>query len=389
MTDAALPVTQSAVERFTDQYLQSLGCTIEKQGDSWDVTIPDTADTELSGRNLRIICGSTSDEETTGEPLHPESQLCQQLLSEASSQHSTGKISIATENTPIEIPGWLRESDVTVRDTQFTPYYDRTAIVVLFRVSIETVSEYQTELLRAIAVDARSDERLPNLEETFLRLTSLDEKAAESDPAKMGVADVRSTIKSARSHLEAVIEERIDEVHQEASRAADAEVEEFRQMQQQRIQELEETRSNLSSKIDDLSERINDSEQADRVQVLEERNELKSEFEEIETDLAELRKRREQGFPERQREIRERHALDVRISPLTLTQVEYERGEVTLMLQYEDGDCSITVGYGSGVGITEDVRCSSCNEELTEDRSLGSIDGAVQCSSCASDIGAH
>jgi len=31
------------------------------------------------------------------------------------------------------IPQWIKEGDVEVREIQFTPYYDRTAIVVLLR----------------------------------------------------------------------------------------------------------------------------------------------------------------------------------------------------------------------------------------------------------------
>ena len=43
--EAALPVTQAAVEDFTERYVASLGGTIDMDGDQWEVTIPDTADT--------------------------------------------------------------------------------------------------------------------------------------------------------------------------------------------------------------------------------------------------------------------------------------------------------------------------------------------------------
>jgi len=47
MTDAALPVTERAVERFTEAYLRSLGAEIEKRGRQWTVTLPADADTAL------------------------------------------------------------------------------------------------------------------------------------------------------------------------------------------------------------------------------------------------------------------------------------------------------------------------------------------------------
>lgn len=47
MTDAALPVTEQAVERFVERYLESLGAEIEKAGRQWSVTMPDDADTDI------------------------------------------------------------------------------------------------------------------------------------------------------------------------------------------------------------------------------------------------------------------------------------------------------------------------------------------------------
>lgn len=382
MTEAAVPVTESAVERFTDQYFRSLGCTIEKHEDSWDVTVPDGADTTLSSGDLTLVFGDDRDEESGAESLHPESAFFQRILSEASDRCPSGKLVIDTKATEIELPRWLQESAVEVNEAQFTPYYDRTAVVILFHVSIETVSEYQSELLRAIAVDSRSDESLPQLEETFLRLTALDVSTTASSQSELTKADVHPFLETARNQLVDRIQPQIDEIHQEASRAADAEVEEYRQLQQQRIKELEEEHSILSSKIGELSETINSGEQEARVEALKERKELKSEHDEIDAELSELRERREHGFPERQREIRERHALDVRVTPLTVTQVEYERGEIDLELIESEAIRTVTVGYGSGVGMTEEVLCSSCNRGFTEQHPLQTIRGGLHCKEC-------
>ncbi|MCU4971830.1 hypothetical protein OB955_03645 [Halobacteria archaeon AArc-m2/3/4] len=385
MTDAALAVTQSAVEAFTEHYLESLGSTIEKRGERWEVTIPDNEDTELPAGNLSLLCGDGLEGDATGEPLHPESEFLQRILREASERRPTGKLSIETNQTEVEVPQWLQANDVEVTDARFTPYYDRTAVVVLYQLSIETVSEYQQEFLRAIAIDHRSEENLPELGDTFLRMTSMTTNTTSTaSQSSLADADARSLLDAARNQLMEEVQTEIDEVHNEASRAADAEVEEYRQLQQQRIEELEEERSKLSSKIDKLSEAINGGDQDDRVEALKERKEIKAEYEEVASELSDLHEQRDQGFPQKQQEIRNRHALDVRVNPLTITEVEYERGEIDIELNEEGVTRTVTVGYGSGIGITDDVRCSSCNREFSAENPLKTIKDSLRCNRCTS-----
>jgi hypothetical protein len=382
MTDAAVPVTQSAVERFTDQYLRSLGCEIETQGDRWIVAVPNEINSELLAGDVTLICSDDADDDGV-ESLHPGSSFFQRLLSEAGERTPIGRIAIGANDVEIQVPEWLRESDLEVRAADFTPYYDRTAIVVLFRVRIETVSEYQTELLRTVAVDTRSEEILPRLEQTFLEIASLDNEVTSSGQTKIRIADVRPLLDFAREQLIERVQETIDQVHQNASRAADAEVEEYRQMQQQRLEELEEKHSRLSSKIDELSGRTSSDDESERVEALKERKELKAEYEEIETELTDLRRRRNQGFPERQREIRERHALDIRLEPLTLTEVEYERGEIEFEVASEETTETVTLGYGSGVGVMEEVSCVSCGERFDGQKPLYSLTNGLRCKACS------
>lgn len=384
MTDAAVPVTQSAVERFTEQYLTSVGYTIEKRGNEWDVTIPENADTDLSNNEFTILCGDHSAElDDAGEPLYPGSAFFQRILTEATDRIPTGKISVPSENTRVRLPSWLQQSSLDVTETTFMPYYDRTAAVFLFRVAIETVSEYQTESLRTIAVDVRSMDLLPELEETFLKLTSPEGEPIDSEPAEIEADRFDELVAHTREMvLERVFPE-IDEVHQEASRAADAELEEYRQMRQQRIEELEEQLSTLSSRITKLSDSIQqDGNQAERVQSLKKRKELKNETEEIESKLTEIRRRREQGFPDKQLEIRERHALEVVVTPVTMTQVEYERGDVEFELSDGAATRTLTVGYGSGIGVTEDLDCDSCGRQFSEGNPVEAVKNGIQCQDC-------
>ncbi|WP_122089777.1 hypothetical protein [Halalkalicoccus subterraneus] len=381
MIDAAVPVTQSAVEQFTERYLRSIGCSIERNEDCWVVSVPDETDTEIShGRHTLIRGGNTQEDDST-KRIHPESAFFQRLLREAGERSPTGKLSIE-DDSDVKIPEWIQNGAVEVQNAQFTPYYDRTAVVVLFRLGIETVSEYQQEFLRAVAVDTRSEEHLPRLEGSFLELTSIGSDAVSGGDAQLTKAEAQPLLDLARELVLDGIQDRLDEIHREASRAADSEVEDYRQLQEHRIQELQKEHSNLLSKISDLSGQINTEDEESRVQALRERKGLKSEYEELDETLNELRERRDRGFPERQREIRERHSLDVNVTPLTLTEIEYERGEVDFNIT--DGSISrtITIGYGNGVGVTDPIRCSSCDQELTKRNPLQTISNRLECHNC-------
>lgn len=382
MTDAAIRVTQSVVESFTEKYLRSVGCEIDKKGVKWKVTAAGDASTDLFQGTTTLMCDAdhVADDE---EPLHPESGFFQDLLEEAGQRTPVGSLSVDTEATDVVVPDWLQESGFAVESAEFVPYYDRIAAVVLFRIDIETVSEYQQRFLHSIAIDARSEEILPHLDETVLELTEPGNTPVKTEVADVDLAQLERLIDVARDPVVSDMRPTIDEIHREASRAADSEVEEYRQMQQQREEELQEELANLQSRIEDLNKRINEGTQQDRVEALKERKECKSSYEEVETALEDLRQRRERGFPERQREIRNRHALEVIVKPLTVTMVEYERGDVEFEVTDAGRVETITTGYGSGVGVTDDVRCDSCGDRLTQDTPLGSVGDRLWCEDCA------
>jgi len=385
MTDAALSVTQSTIEQFTEEYLHTLGCDINKQAGRWSVIVPEEAETDIATGKLTLVCSTDPDEVGDEEALHPESSFFHALLEEASERSPTGRVSITAADTEIILPSWLVQSEVSLKKTEFTPYYDRTALVALFRLGIETVSEYQTELLHAIAVDTRSDEILPELSDTLLSRTLIGQETVQCERTQVDPDSAKQLVKHVRETVVEDIQPRIDEVHEAASRSADAEIEEYRRLQQQRIEELEEARTSLVNRIDDLSVSIEESDgQEQRAEALKKRKELKSELEEVESELGSLRKRREQGFPEKQREIRERHALEVVATPVTLTEVQYEQGEVDFTLTNQTVTRTITVGYGSGVGVTETIECDRCGTALSEENPVSWVDGEVRCENCSS-----
>ena len=382
MTNAAVPVTQSAVENFTARYLRSLGCQVEIQDQEWQVTIPEDAETDLPKGEHALLCGTVEDPDETYEQLHPESSFFQSVLNDASGRVPLGGVRIDATSTDIIAPNWLQESPVSVSDIDFTPYYDRSALVVLFRVSVETVSEFQQEFLRSIGIDIRSKEILPNIDKSLLTLMQSDTATVPSRDIAVEPEQVERLVNASREPLISDIQPQIDEIHQGASRAADAELEEYRQLQRQREEELETEITHLRSKIDDLNESIDDKNQTERVEALKERRECKSKLQEVETDLNELRRRREQGYPDQQREIRERHGVEVVVTPVTITEVEYEGGDAKFELNDHGSAVPLTVGYGSGVGVTEEIDCDTCNRSLSGENPLRSITNEVRCTAC-------
>ena len=382
MTDGSLPITNAAVREFTKQYLGSAGCEIETGDSLWHVTIPETATTELASGTLSLATSEDAIENEDTIHLHPESGFFQELLAEACERYPVGKFDIEANDTEIEIPVWLQKSDVSVAKVQFTPYYDRTAVVFLFKISIETVSEYEKETLRPIAVDIRSGDELPKLEASFLHLTSIDGGTPTTDSIEVDEQKVEAVLEKAQNYVEQRIQPELDEVHEEASRAADAEIEEYRRMQQQHLEELKQEQEKLSRKIEELGDDIDTGDQEERVAALKERKQLNSKHEKITDEIADVRERRNQGFPVKQREIRERHALSVNITPITATEVAYERGEAEFELTKKNNTETLTLGYGNGVGVTEEMVCSSCNQIFNQDNFIQSIYPNIQCQDC-------
>ena len=383
MTDAAVPVTQSAAENFTERYLRSLDCRVDKEGNKWRIKIPEDTETDLPKGDHILLCDSSGDTAETAKPLHPESSFFQAVLDDASDRAPIGRVTIDATDADVIVPDWLRESSVSVADLEFTPYYDRTALVVLFRVSIETVSEYQQELLRSIGIDVRSGEILLNIDRTLMDLTRPDHTTSlSSGTVELSQEQMELLIDTSREQLVSAVRPEIDEIHQEASRAADAELEEYRQLQQQREEELESELDRLRTRIEELSETIDGADQSERVESLKERREYKTKLEETEADLTDLRRRRKDGYPDRQREIRERHGVEVVITPVSATEVEYERGDVVFELDDDGTVTSLTLGYGSGVGVTEEQNCESCARSLSADAPLGSIIDRTLCTDC-------
>lgn len=385
MTDAALPVTEQAVERFTEAYLTSIGAEITKEGRRWSVRLPEDADTdiELDGAVLEI----TQDPDGVDEDVFavaPESPFVERLLDEAANQAPVGSLSLTGDDLEIQLPSWITNGPVEVVERTFTPYYDRRALCVLFHVGIETVSEYQREELYAIAVDLNDHENRPRLAETYLEL--VDDENQELD---QGRTIDKQTLLDALDVANTILEDDISSVvagtRERATRAAEVELDEYRQFVRQRRDELGDEIDRLTDRVEQTTETIDSaSEQEERIDALRRRKKIQGELDDLRTELNDLTSQMEADFPEKRREIRERHALTVRIRPVAVTSVAYERGDLELAFQLTETTGTRSYGYAVGTGLMGDVLCERCGRQLTADNPL-TLDGSYVIGSACCD----
>lgn len=386
MTDAALPVTERAVERFTETYLRSLGAEIEKRGRRWTVTLPTDADTalELDGDVLEIV--SDSDEVDEGViAISPEAPFVERMLDESADRTPLGSHSLIQDQFELQLPPWITGGTVEVVDRSFTPYYDRRALCALFHVGIETVSEYQTEELHAVAVDLNDHEERPRLAETYLDLAE-DDQRDPSEGRQFDEQTLGDAIETANEVLEREIAPMVRDTRERATRAAEVELDEYRQFVQQRREEIDEEISRLNDRIEDETEAIDAAtEQAERVEALRKRKELQSELDDRRAELDDLTEQIERNFPEKRREVRERHDLTVRMRPVAATSVSYERGDLVLELTTGDATVEKSYSYAIGAGLMEEPSCDRCGRQLTGENPLALERNHVIGDTCCGD----
>lgn len=384
MSDASLSVTQARVERFAERYLEAVGCSVRERGDELVVTVPETATTDLfEAGTTTLVCAADPERIGGGLALHPESETFRALLREAAERAPIGRVELTDADAEIRVPEWLVESEATVVGTEFSPYYDRTAVVGLFRIGIETVSEYQTAVLRAGAVDADSLSELPALADRLLARATPDSTPVEAAGTTLDEDAIREAIDALGERLVERVRPTIAEIREGATRAAGAELDEYRQLQDQRIDELEAEISSVSDAIERLSTAAEavDS-QAERLETLRERKELKAKRDELRDELAELTDARSAGFPEKRREVGDRHGLEVAVEPLTVTELRYVQGELEVSIADAGSRTTLRVGYGNGVGVTESLTCERCGSVLSAANPLRLDGESVCCTSC-------
>jgi len=395
MTDATHPVTQSALETFTRDYFNGLGASIQDSDNRWQVLLPNHVNMAFTdSQEFEVLLGERDAEiDDGGVVLSPESEFAQQLLDEAAEMAPIGQLALTTNliDGGHRYPSWVTESNVSVEDSSFTPYYDRTAICVFVKIGVETVSEYQTQFLEAVTVDVESEQPLPGISEILVEGFFAPGESLSSETTEYGIDEslevssekLASAISAGQKAAVEAVRDEITEVRQSASRSADSEFEEYRQLQEQRINELREKINRLSERLRDLTTDVDGAEsQQQRVEVLEKRRELKNEKEELETELDELLQEKKSGFAKEREKIYERHAIEITTKPVASTLVAYERGEIELSVSQGGRTDTVRAPYAIGAGVTDDVTCKSCQELLSETNHLSVTPDGIGCRSC-------
>ncbi|WP_340681210.1 hypothetical protein [Natrinema caseinilyticum] len=396
MTDVTHAVTQSALEAFTREYLNDLGAAIRENGNRWQVRLPTHVDVDFSDRRefeIALDSEKRDEEEDSICVLTPESEFAQQLLDEAASMATVGQLALTDSmiDGDYRYPLWIVESDVEVVDAAFSPYYDRTAICVFVRIDVETVSEYQTQFLEAVTIDIESKDKLPGVTEILVdeffgpKSGWPDDVTVGNDQSDLTIAPDKLTDAIAAGQKTAVegFQEEIAEIRQSASRAADSEFEEYRQLQEQRINDHRNEINSLSNRLQNVARDVDGAEsQQQRVEALEKRQELKAEKEDFEVKLEQLLREKEQGYAQKQQEIYRRHAIEVSTKPIAFTLVTYERGEIEFTVGDGDQTDTVRAPYAIGAGVTDEVHCDNCNTQLSEENPISMVAGVLGCQNC-------
>lgn len=387
MTDAALPVTERAVERFVGSYLISLGAEIHKCDHSWSITLPDDAktDLEIDGESLIL---ATDPDEVSDEAfaVAPESEFVDQVLEKAADRTPVGSLALTGKNIDLrnQIPRWITAGSAEVAEASFTPYYDRQALCVLFHIGIETVSQFQSEELRAVAVDLNGYELQPRLAETYLELSESEgtQPRLEYEPS-LDEDTILEVLDVTREQIEQDISSNVREIREQATRAAAVEIEEYHEFVHQRRRELDEEIARREERITEVSRTIDDAtDQGKRIEILRMRKQLRAERDKLQTERDELVDEIEAGFPERRHEIRNRHALTVRIQPVVLMSTSYERGDIEYCIDIDGRRVTASYAYAVGLGVIEDVACDRCEQPLTDENPLAISGSEIVGSTC-------
>lgn len=394
MTDATHAVSQSALEIFTRAYLTGLGASIREDKNRWSVRLPNHVDVDFVEKTEFevILSEQMATEDDSVHLLTPESEFAQHLLDEAAEMAPVGQIALTKEATDSNYayPSWITESSAEVVETTFSPYYDRLAISVFVRIGVETVSEYQTQLLEAVTIDLQSRDQLPGLTNLLVSDFFSPDGSQISQPTGEGLNNealvppekLIDAVADSQKAAKCEVAEKIKDIRQSASRAATSEFEEYQQLQEQRINDLQNEISSLTDRLQRLATEVDDAKsQRQRIEVLERRKEVKTDIENLESELAKIVQEKEQGYSNEQREIFDRHAIKVITKPVALTLISYERGEIDFTLSKAGKEQSIRVPYAIG-GVTDEVNCENCSETLSKENPIHLTEDGIGCMAC-------
>ena len=363
MPDASQDVTQAAVEAFAESYLQTLGASINKQDAIWNVELPADHPLTVDEQSITVGAGPRLEDDAADDLHTRESGYFHKLLETALSAEPVGRAVFTTDTASVPSPVWLHTKGNY--DTTFYPLYDRKAVCIWLRVSVETVSEYETEYLHAIGIDTQTDDFTPTLAAGLL--THLDTVVTDNEDTAPNSTEYQNNISTARNEVEDEINPKLEELQDKAATAAVGELDRYQQLRKQELQEIEERLSNIESQLADVSDTIEEaSDRQARVEALTRREELTDEQTALQADRDEIREEIDAGFPDKRAEIRDRHAVRASIEPAAVTEIMYERGDLEVR-DTTAGTVELTLPAAPGIGLLEPPICSRCGTEISED----------------------
>jgi hypothetical protein len=383
MMKAEMEPSQKLIEQFVFRYLQSIGGEVNKTNRGWGVKLPADELSRFDRRELELALGPTGgDDQIVDGVIRPGSAFVGGILEDAVGTAPLGRLDIEFDDTPTTLLDKRTTNGVTAEVRSFTPYYDRRAVVVLYHISVETVSQYETRELRATAVDAESLVHLPRLARRFLTVTSSVNGLCEHKKTELKQSEVHSIWSSIEERLVHEVRPVVQRYREQAAEAARVEFSEYREVHEARISQCERELEQLGRRLEELG--LNNSESsgethADRLRT---RNDLKSRRQEVETELQRLQSVRQEGFADQRQKVADRHRVSVRINPDSLTEIHYEAGDMELHLHQGSESRYLTVGYGHGVGPIQELRCDHCDIDFTEHNPIGGLEDGILCSAC-------
>lgn len=395
MTDATLTVTQSALEAFAREYFETIGATIDEASDRWTIQVPNHIGLSFTDEpEFEVIMDEAEGDDEDEYVLSPESDFSQRLFDEASTLAPNGHVVIThhDDEQGLHQPSWLRESDLELEETKFRPYYDRAALFALVNVGVETVSEFQTQFLEATVVDTGTGQEIPRLAETTLttffdplkRPNFDDYREEEQLFESLDLGELQSLLDLCQENALDRIDAEITRIRRSATRSARTEFDEYRQFKEQELNDIREEIDSISHQLQRLADKADEAESnQERVKALNERRDLQSDLDNLETKRDDILEDKQDGFESKRAAIFDRHALELSVSIVALTKIEYESGEMELVLRTTDQTDSITVPYGAGSGVIGSVRCPICDQQLTGENYLV-LDGELGCVACQS-----
>lgn len=384
MVEISSDVSMQDAESFVVDYLEREGVDVELQEEAEEFrkyrvdSDSEVFDFELDG----FVVGAVEDSEAECfEVLTPGSRLFNTVIEKASELSQVSTVEFSSDTVDVLVPKWIPQDAKDEFSFDFTPYYDRSAVVFTVLLSIETVSEFETEELHTVAVDLQGESILDGLEEMHLREVIHDgsDDLSPSEASKVDEEVFESALDIALEELHDRVEGEIDERQRQAGNAANLEFDEYRELQRQRLHDVEEKLDAKESRKQELTETIEDTdERSERLEALRKQEELEEEIIDIREELNEIRGQFDSGFPDKHKEILDRHALSVKFQPRAATLIRYEKGD--LAVTSDRTSDTLMVAYASGAGVTEEVDCPECGRELSEENLLTPDLGCTGCS---------